>query len=65
MIDRKVPRGKMRVIPVPGRYIPGVPDIPQDLDPEEAARLLAYSPPAFTAEEPVPEPVPEPSKELP
>ena len=37
----------VRLNPVPGRYIPGVPDVAQDVSPERAAELLAYTPAAF------------------
>jgi hypothetical protein len=53
-LTKKVPKGKVRILPVPGWYIPGVPDVPQDLDPEEAAVLLSYTPAAFVAVEPAP-----------
>ena len=36
--------------PVPGRFIPGVAAVEQDVTPEEAATLLAYTPAAFTAD---------------
>ena len=36
--------------PVPGRFIPGVAAIEQDVTPEEAEILLAYTPAAFTAD---------------
>lgn len=49
---------KVRLIPVPGRYIPGVPDTVQEVSPERAAELLAYTPPAFVAEK-APAPVTE------
>jgi len=54
-LSKKVPKGKVRVFPVPGWIIPGVPDVPQDLDPEEAAVLLSYTPAAFVVDEPAPE----------
>ena len=37
----------VRIYPLPGAYIPGVPHIEQEVSPEEAERLLAYQPPAF------------------
>lgn len=36
--------------PVPGRFIPGVSMAEQDVTPEEAETLLAYTPAAFTAD---------------
>lgn len=54
-LSRKPPRGKVRLLPVPGYYIPGVPDVPLDVDPDVAAEYLSYRPPAFVA---VPEPEP-------
>ncbi len=38
--------------PVDGRFIPGVAAIDQDVTPEEAEILLAYTPAAFTADHP-------------
>ena len=58
-LSKKPPKGKVRVIPQPGQFIPGIPHVPQDLDPDEAAILLAYTPAAFVVDEPAPEgPVP-------
>lgn len=37
----------IKLIPVPGVYIPGVPAMPQDVSPERAKELLAYTPAAF------------------
>ena len=54
-LDKKPPKGKVRVFPQPGYFIPGVPHVPQDLDPDEAAALLAYTPAAFVVDEPAPE----------
>jgi hypothetical protein len=51
---------KVRLVPVPGRFIPGVPDVAQDVDPETAAELLAYTPAAFVVED---DPEPETEKE--
>ena len=50
----------VRIIPVPGRYIVGVPDVAQDVSPEKAQELLAYTPPAFVAEKKVVKPVTKP-----
>jgi hypothetical protein len=55
-LEKKPPKGKVRILPVPGHYIPGVPDVAQDLDPEEAAAILAYTPAAFVLAEPEPAP---------
>lgn len=44
----------VRLFPVPGNTIPGVPAIEQDVTPEQAAELLAYQPPAFTTDPPKP-----------
>jgi hypothetical protein len=41
---------KVRLIPVPGVYIPGVPTIPMEVDPETAAGYLSYRPAAFVVE---------------
>ena len=53
-MDSKVPKGKVRLIPVPGYYIPGVPDVVQDVSPKRAEELLAYTPRAFVVDEPAP-----------
>lgn len=37
----------IKIIPVPGVYIQGVPAVPQEVDPQRAKELLAYTPPAF------------------
>lgn len=42
----------VRLYPVPGAYIPGVPTAVIDVSAEEAERLLAYQPPAFTTDPP-------------
>ncbi len=44
----------VRIYPVPGVSIMGVPAIEQDVTEAEAKRLLAYQPPAFTTERPKP-----------
>ena len=44
----------VRIYPLPGAYIPGTPHIEQEVSPEEAKRLLAYQPPAYTQEAPQP-----------
>lgn len=53
-----MPDRRVRIYPTGTAYIPGVPAVEQLVDPDEAERLLAYSPPAFTREKPAdPEPV--------
>ena len=42
--------GLVHLRPVVGRFIPGVAAIEQDVTPEEASILLAYTPAAFTAD---------------
>ena len=42
----KPPR-TIKLIPVPGAYIQGVPAVPMEVSEERAKELLAYSPPAF------------------
>jgi hypothetical protein len=42
----------VRLYPVPGAYIAGVPAVVTDASAEEAQRLLAYTPPAFTTDPP-------------
>jgi hypothetical protein len=37
----------VKLIPVPGRYIQGVPAAPMEVSPERARELLAYTPAAF------------------
>jgi hypothetical protein len=54
-LSKKPKKGMVRVLPVPGWYIPGVPDLPQDVEPEVAAELLSYTPAAFVLDEPAPE----------
>ena len=61
--EQKPKKGKVRILPVPGRYIPGVPDVPQDVEPEVADELLAYTPAAFVLAEPAPEGPPTKSTE--
>jgi hypothetical protein len=41
------PPKTVKIIPVPDRYIQGVPAVPQDVSPERARELLAYTPAAF------------------
>jgi len=53
----------VRLYPTTGAYIPGEPAIERDVTSEEAERLLAYSPPAYTTEPPVV--APDPSEDLP
>jgi len=42
----------MKIYPTGDHYIPGVPAVEQDVDRATARRLLAWTPPAFTAEPP-------------
>jgi len=42
----------VRLFPVPGAYIHGEPAVEREVSPEEAARLLAFTPPAFTTTPP-------------
>lgn len=53
--------------PTGSAYIPGVPAVPMDLPEDEAAELLAWSPPAFVVapKKPAKEPAPAPSAETP
>lgn len=44
--------GKVKLYPVPGAYIPGVPAQECEVSAKEAERLLAYTPPAFTTKAP-------------
>jgi len=37
----------VKIIPVPGAYITGVPAVPQEVTPERAKELMAYRPTAF------------------
>lgn len=37
----------IKLIPVPGAYIQGVPAVPMEVSPERAKELLAYHPAAF------------------
>ena len=56
--DKKEARQKVRLVPVSGRYIPGVPAIAMTVSASRAAELLAYTPAAFVeAEEPPAKPV--------
>jgi hypothetical protein len=55
-LPKKPPKGNVRLLPVPPYYIPGVPDVPMDVDPETAAEYLSYTPAAFVIDEPAPEP---------
>lgn len=48
----KVKGALVRLYPTRDAFISGVPAIEQDVTPEEAERLLAYQPPAFTTEPP-------------
>ena len=41
------PARTIKLIPVPGRYIQGVPAKPMEVSPERAKELLAYTPAAF------------------
>lgn len=41
------PPRMVRIVPVPGAFIQGVPAVEQEVDPERAKELLAYTPPAF------------------
>ena len=41
------PTRTIKLIPVPGAYIQGVPAVPMEVSEERAKELLAYSPPAF------------------
>lgn len=50
--EKFVPTKRVRLYPTADATVPGVPAIEQDVTPEEAERLLAYSPPAFTTEPP-------------
>ena len=52
-LSKKPPKGTVRILPVPGYYIPGIPNVPQDVDPETAAELCSYTPVAFVLAEPV------------
>lgn len=46
----------VRLYPTHKAYIPGEPAIEREVAPEEAERLLAYSPAAYTTEPPDPPP---------
>jgi len=37
----------VRLLPVPGAYIPGEPAVEREVTPEEAERLLSYRPAAY------------------
>lgn len=41
------PPKKIKLVPVPGSYVQGIPAVPMEVSPERAKELLAYSPPAF------------------
>lgn len=58
------PSKTVRLYPTGLAHIDNVPSVVQDVTPERAAELLAYSPPAFTTTPPEPATVPEESKEL-
>lgn len=42
------------IYPTGAAYIPGVPAVQQDVSPERAAELLAWTPAAFTTDPPPP-----------
>lgn len=44
----------VRIYPVPGAYLVGVPAIEQEVSEAEAKRLLKYDPPIFTTTKPKP-----------
>lgn len=44
--------GLVRLYPTRDASIPGVPAVERDVPPDEAERLLAFVPPAFTPEPP-------------
>ena len=54
----------VRLYPTNDAFIPGVPAVEQEVDEEEAERLLSFTPPAFATEVPVAEEPPaEPAQE--
>lgn len=52
----------VRLYPTGNAFIDGVPAVVTDCTPAEAARLLAYQPPAFTTTPPEPAKTPPPTE---